>query len=162
MSTPAPRVQDLLAAAKKASGRSIRDIAELSGLGTGTVSNYLNGVHRKNPIDDETLDKLSRGFGIPMPRLRAAHLAERGLTDADRDLPDVDVVSAILADPDLLPEAKEHLVRQYGLLLRVAAAGDPVSAYQARVEAEARKLDEESSNITDLSQGTSKRQTKRP
>lgn len=29
------------------------------------------------------------------------------------------VIAAVLADPHLLPEAKQHLVNQYGLLLRV-------------------------------------------
>lgn len=34
----------------------------------------------------------------------------------------LDLIEAIRHDPHLLPEAKEHLERQYGLLLRVQAA----------------------------------------
>lgn len=34
------------------------------------------------------------------------------------------VLAAIEADPNLLPEAKAHLLNQYGLLLRVAAAAE--------------------------------------
>jgi transcriptional regulator with XRE-family HTH domain len=119
------RVQQLLQAAKAVSKLSVRDIAEKAGVSHGTVSNYINGADRKHPIPEDMLDKLAKGFGIPAPRLRAAHYADRGLIPAESAEPTKageDVISAVLADPDLLPEAKEHLVNQYGLLLRIQAA----------------------------------------
>lgn len=121
------RVFDLLVAAQAVSELSARAIAEKSGLSHGTVSNYLAGKIPRT-ITDQTLDGLSKGFGIPLPRLRAAYLADRGLAPAESPEPTKDedeVVQAILSDTRLLPEAKEHLVRQYGLLLRVQAARVP-------------------------------------
>lgn len=119
------RVTQLLQAAKATSKLSERAIAEKAGVSHGTVSNYLRGVERTHPIPDDMLDRLAKGFGIPAPRLRRAHLEDRGLSDAAGAEPTKwqadDVRAAILADPNLLPEAKEHLINQYGLLLRVQA-----------------------------------------
>ena len=57
--------------------------------------------------------------------------------------PRVDVLDAIKADPDLLPEAKAHLINQYGLLLRVqaAAAAEPEEDKQRHLRA-ARRVGE--------------------
>jgi hypothetical protein len=70
------------------------------------------------------LRRLSKVLEVPVLELfvQAGHLTreEAGVREiaAEVDLAD-DVPSAIDADPDLLPEAKEHLRNQYGLLLRV-------------------------------------------
>lgn len=50
--------------------------------------------------------------------------APQPLADGE-DPPGSALIAAIRNDPDLLPEAKEHLERQYGLLLRVQATQPP-------------------------------------
>lgn len=81
----------------------------------------------------ETVTSMARAVGLdPNVALELAGLeaAEGGATEADSGAPHASVVDAIASDPDLLPEAKEHLTRQYGLLLRVR--GDEVSARRSR------------------------------
>ena len=122
MSSQQHRLRDLLTVAKATSGLTVRELADKAGLSSSTIQNYLDGRGRKTQIPDETLAQLARGFGIPYPRVRAAHLADQGLTEVPRQNaqePGQGVVAAILADDRLLPEAREHLVRQYGLLLRI-------------------------------------------
>lgn len=71
----------------------------------------------------------------------AAELGRVGDVDAQHDEPPIfDVVHAIRNDPDLLPEAKEHLERQYGLLLRVQAARSPDAVRAEVTEAKVTRL----------------------
>lgn len=127
------QVQQLLLAAKAASGLSAREIARKAGLSHGTVSNALNASPRRHAIPDETLAKLARGFEIPLPQLQRAAEADRAL----RLVPEqatVDVRGAILADDSLLPEARAHLLNQYELLLRLnpPAPGEAVEQERRR------------------------------
>lgn len=118
------RLHDLLVTAPAASEMSVRDLAEKAGLSHGSIANYLAG---RIPaiMSDTTLEKLSRGFGIPFPRIKRAYLADRGLALAAPEEPTIDpqerVIEAIKADPNLLPEAREHFLNQYKLLLRIQA-----------------------------------------
>lgn len=145
------RVLDLILGAQAASGLGVRALAAKSGLSHGTIGNYLKGQLPEH-LSDDRLQQISRAWGIPFPRLKSAHLADLGVQPASGKEPTKaqdDVILAILADDRLLPEAKQHLVNQYGLLLRVQAAstasdqpptitGEDRSADQA-LGAEARK-----------------------
>lgn len=118
------RVLELIRAADAVQGLGVRGYAAKGDLSHGTISNYLAG---KIPeaLNDSRLEKISRAFSIPLPRLRAAHLADRGLALAEPEEPTISpedrVLDAIRADTRLLPEAREHLINQYGLLLRLRA-----------------------------------------
>lgn len=55
-------------------------------------------------------------------------------TQQTLDSHSADVIAAVMADPNLLPEAKQHLVNQYGLLLRVQQQGVRLPAPAPAVE----------------------------
>lgn len=82
-------------------------------------------------VEQAALESLS--YRAPAPKLEPRTTTAEDL-EPERPLL-LDVVEAIRADPHLLPEAKEHLERQYGLLLRVQAEG----AKEAREEHAARE-----------------------
>lgn len=57
--------------------------------------------------------------------VKSGHIDEDeagGNVPAPPQIPELDVIAAVKADANLLPEAKEHLTRQYGLLLRINGA----------------------------------------
>lgn len=124
------RVVELLQAAHADRRLTVREYADKSGLAHGTISNYLAGQIPK-VIPDDTLEKLARAFGIPLPRLEAAHLADRGLAKIPKEGVPADpqqrVIEAIQDDPSLLPEAKAHFLNQYQLLLRLQGAEQPMT-----------------------------------
>lgn len=98
------------------------EISRRMGVDSSVLTGWKNG---RQPSTDN-LRLMAAATGIPMLRLlvESGHLTEEEAGGTAPPLPervDVDVVHAIEADPDLLPEAKRHLTSQYGLLLRIAS-----------------------------------------
>lgn len=101
-----------------------------SGIDNTSISRWKNGESvpslehlRKlvGPLQTPLLQLMVRAGLLSPEEAKVTRLA------AVPDPPKLDVVAAIRQDPELLPETKEHIERQYGLLLRVdraAAAAD--------------------------------------
>ena len=96
----------------------------------GVDSSVVTGWKAGRQPSTDTLRAMSGATGIPLLRLlvESGHLDEAEAEGHAPPLPapvPPDVLEAIASDPDLLPEAKEHLSRQYGLLLRIKDRGGP-------------------------------------
>ena len=88
-------------------------------------SSVLTGWKNGRQPSTDNLRLFSDATGLPMLRLlvESGHLTLAEAGGALPPMPErapVDVIEAIKADPELLPEAKRHLTSQYGLLLRIA------------------------------------------
>lgn len=108
-----------LTAARKEAGLSQAQLGERLGVSGANVSNYERGVIS---FPDERTRDLSKALGVDELDVR------RGLglyVPGDEASADIDVPTAILRDRLLLPEARQHLLNQYKLLLRVQAADGP-------------------------------------
>lgn len=101
-------------------------LAKALDVSTSTVTRWIDGA----TPDIRRLKQLSRVESIPMLQLLAAAGALEDTEDATaggslaHSTPvqpgvDVDVITAIGRDPDLMDEAKTHLLNQYSLLLRI-------------------------------------------
>lgn len=107
----------------KARGWTQQRLAQEAGVSANVVSRIRQG----GSAEVSSLNGIARALGATLPQM----LTEAGYGPADGSEADHPrVLDAIAADPDLLPEAKDHLTRQYGLLLRVRS--DDVSARRAR------------------------------
>jgi transcriptional regulator with XRE-family HTH domain len=100
---------------------SAADLARRAGISEPMVSRWLRG---QNQPDIENLRKLSPVLGIPVLTLTVAagHLSplEAKIREMPAPVPqEIDVPTAIREDRNLIPEAREHLERQYGLLVRL-------------------------------------------
>lgn len=98
-------------AVQEAGGRVA--FAKAAKLDAGTLGDFLDGNRWPQ---DRTMTKIEQALGKPVgwiTDLREGRGGRPELTAEDA------VIAAILADPNLLPEAKTHLVNQYGLLLRI-------------------------------------------
>lgn len=130
-----PKARAMLQAAK-ATGLTVDQICDRSGLSRGTVSNELNGTYqREGKISDGMVRKLAKGFGIPYRALQQAYDEDwevGRLTALPTMRENIDVPGAILADTKLLPEARAHLINQYELLLRLQESPPAVVEEQER------------------------------
>lgn len=79
---------------------------------------FLTGLRRGADVQLSSLEKLAEAMGMDLIQLLAAARGEE-IGVAAGATSSVDVIAAVDADPNLLPEAKKHLVNQYGLLLRI-------------------------------------------
>ena len=114
-------------------GLTQSDLAHLLGVSNASLSAYERGV---SSPDDRTIEGIARLAHQPVSEVRARWgLYNHGAPDEAP--PTTSVLEAIVADPDLLPEAKEHLTRQYALLLRVQA--QPESADHSRARDDLRR-----------------------
>lgn len=116
-----------LRSAMKAAGISNQaELARRLGVSDSDVSRWLKGIVQPQPPQ---LRKMTTVLRRPMLELlvAAGHLEpdEAGMEGVPQvPAPRVaDVLDAIAEDDRLLPEAKDHLRNQYGLLLRVQAKG---------------------------------------
>ncbi len=111
---------DWLRSEREGRGLSQKQFAALVGVSNGSVSSYERGVSA--PTADSTCEQIARVLGKSTVEVRRRF----GLyvpPDAEDGPPaPPSVLEAIFADRTLLPEAKEHLVRQYALLQRLQAA----------------------------------------
>ena len=96
--------------------RSVRGISQNALMAkAGLAGTFMTDLGRGADAKLSSLDKLATAMDMTLPEL----LTEAGLAHGVADVERHDVIRAVQADPDLLPEAKQHLVNQYGLLLRV-------------------------------------------
>lgn len=99
------------------------DLSALGGPSIVTVGQIERGQITRPQAS--TLRRLDKALGWGDGR------ASRLLTGETDEAPTMtrtvaaDVIAAIRADPDLLDEAKQHLVNQYGLLLRLSTTPPP-------------------------------------
>ncbi|MDD2859010.1 MAG: helix-turn-helix domain-containing protein [Candidatus Nanopelagicales bacterium] len=90
----------------------------------------------------ENLRRIAAATGISMLTLlvESGHITQdesEGKAPEPPEVEPLDVVEAIKADGDLLPEAKQHLIEQYRLLLRVDS--QPSAQHSPGLRAVARK-----------------------
>lgn len=81
----------------------------------GLAGTFMTNLRRGADVQIGSLVKLAEAMGMSLAELlmnagQAGELPERP-----------DIIELIRTDPKLLPEAKQHLMNQYGLLLRVSA-----------------------------------------
>lgn len=121
-----------------AKGWNPADLSRAAGVDQGTVLDFLNGnrtpqIKTRGRMEQAvgwpagTLDDIAAGHEPPLVELDEQDDEQDGgrhLTVAPDVPPENPVLEAIRNDPHLLPEAKEHLLNQYGLLLRVAALSE--------------------------------------
>jgi len=81
----------------------------------GLAGTFMTNLRRGADVQIGSLAKLATAMGMSLTEL----LNNAGLGGEQSARPDI--VELIRTDPNLLPEAKRHLVNQYGLLLRVSA-----------------------------------------
>lgn len=114
-------------------GWTAADLMRETGLDSGTVGDFLAGTRWPQA---PTRGKIERALGWDYGSIQLIAEGEappRSLTpppDESSAVP-LDVIDAILADPYLLPEAKEHFLSQYTLLLRVQAMSRPEDVSKA-------------------------------
>lgn len=144
-----------------ASGMSLRVFADDRRIAYSTLRRYYDKNLRplSQPPRKETLRELALALDVPLREVEQAALESLSYRQTPPQLepgattpaPEEDaVVRAILADPNLLPEAKQHLVNQYGLLLRIQ--GSPAQQKAETTEA----------TLADLRTMRSRRGAKRP
>lgn len=128
---------EFLRAARVRAKMSPAELAAVAGLNQTQVSNWETGKNQPNVTN---LRRLSKALNVALLRLmvEAGHLSrsEAQLADGPVDMPrPVTVPDAIDDDPDLLEEAKAHLLNQYELLLRIdGRSPDLRKKSQARME----------------------------
>lgn len=101
------------------------EFAELAGISRKTLVDFIEG--RRWPHGPNRT-KVEAALGWPVGRI--ADIAT-GRASPDNDSSSTE--EAIRADPKLLPEAREHLLNQYRLLLRIRSEAE--QAARAQVEA---------------------------
>lgn len=117
-----------LAAARGQAHLTQKQLAALLGISGAHVSNYERGI---SAFPDDQTKRLADALGRDELDVR------RGLgmyVPGDLDQY-VDVPAAILRDPHLIPEARQHLLNQYQLLLRIHSSPEQ-EAEKQRQEAE--------------------------
>ncbi len=108
---------------REAAGLVQADLARELGVVPATISSYETG---RNGLDERHIPALARTLGKTVTETRRA-LGRYVPEDAPNEPPArPSVLRAIMADPTLLPEAKAHLISQYGLLQRLQVA-DPAA-----------------------------------
>lgn len=144
-------LQRLIVERMKARGWSNQHVED-RGVPHATLMRYINPLTMKAPPREATLRQLADALDLSFEQLRDAALASmREAVDAPpvRHLKPApsppsprgragenEVVAAIQRDPYLLPEAKEHFLNQYELLLRIGRQGERALGYVAHGEAE--------------------------
>ena len=112
-----------------ASGLSLRVFADDRRIAYSTLRRYYdkNLAPLSQPPRKETLRELALALDVPLREVEQAALESLSYRATPPQLepgattpaPEEAVIHAVLADPLLLPEAKQHLINQYGLLLRI-------------------------------------------
>lgn len=124
------RLRTLIQSARDQHGWTYEEISNRTDrkLSKSLIHKLATETHREGLLPVEQLRALAQGLGMSFTEVRDAALTDLGLMD---DEPNVDVLAAIRRDQRLLPEAREHLLKQYGLLLRLgspAASEDDLRA----------------------------------
>lgn len=105
-------------------------------LDPGTLGDFLDGRHWPQA---RTRNKIEKALGWPSGRI--SDLAD-GIDPSNSG-----VVDAIRADTRLLPEARNHLLNQYHLLLRLTMPAETVAELEASmradIEAERKSVEDE-------------------
>lgn len=94
-------------------------------------------------INPSQMRALADGMGLPVEHVLQAALASMGLPVGEAPSRFEDVVKG---DPNLIPEARDHLLAQYALLLRIA--GSPATNIRQRELTEA-ELDAAQDEVID-------------
>lgn len=140
-------LQSLITGRMREQGWEPKDV-EARGVKHATLHRYMNPVELRQLPRRDVLESLAEGLVLPYDRVLQAAKDTVGWTagqsaplhavpDSEPDVPDL--IAAVRAHPGLLPEAKEHLINQIGLLLRVQAAAGPDAvraAYDEQLHAE--------------------------
>lgn len=129
--------------AVEATQLGVYGFAEKAGIDPGTLGDFLDGTRWPQ---SKNRNKIERALGWDDGLIAdlADGLVKAGPTSAPPVEPAPDIFAAIDADPNLIPEAKEHLRNQVRLLLRVQAADAPAAQgpHPADVAAAKSKLTE--------------------
>lgn len=116
------------------------------GVAHATLHRYMNPVKLSQLPRRSVRQSLADALGVPFDRVTEAAMASIDWSPERQDLrhgaptsalvsqPGDSVLSAIEHDPLLLPEAKEHLQRQYLLLKRLSPDPETTAIQQAVTE----------------------------
>lgn len=115
-----------LQAARKARGMTGRRLSELTGVAQSSVTRWEAGGR----IEEENSQRIIEVLGLDPLEWSQLYANPNAPIFWVEEQGDDAVVVAIRDDDRLLPEAREHLIRQYQLLLRVSPA--PSTAAPAR------------------------------
>jgi hypothetical protein len=133
------RLRALIQAVRDQHGWSYDEISQRTGrkLGKSLVHKLATETSRDDLLPVDQIRALAIGLDVSFAEVRDAALADLGFLDGEDTEPDVAAV--IRSDLRLLPEAREHLLRQYALLLRLtqpaASEEDLRAAMMADIEA---------------------------
>lgn len=117
-----------------ASEWSLRTYAQMRGVAYSTLRRYYdkNLSPLRQPPRRETLRELALALDVPLGEVEQAALESLSYRSSpvklepratnNQSRPAGDIIAAIEQNDELLPEAKEHLINQVGLLLRVQRA----------------------------------------
>lgn len=133
-------------------------LARALGVTRSTITGYEDG---RTGVAEWRVPELARALGRSVTETRRA-LGFYVPDDVRDEGPTPSVLDAIKQDPYLLPEAKEHLTSQYGLLLRVQSATTEQAARAAltrQVEAEIDALPEPEANRVTEPEGSPSRRS---
>jgi hypothetical protein len=124
-------LQRLIVDTMRRQGWEPKDV-EARGVTHATLHRYMNPVTLKAPPKDKVVRQLAEALSLSYDRVwqaavetvgwKAGQAEVRSLRSVESTDVMPSVLDAIRDDPDLLPEAKDHLMNQYTLLLRVQAA----------------------------------------
>lgn len=103
---------------RERAGLTQPQLGALVGVSGRTVGNWERGEASPRNSLARLMDVLPGLKDMPLPAEAVAEIRPAP------ELPHNAVLDAIDADPYLLPEAKEHLLNQYGLLRRIAGTPD--------------------------------------
>lgn len=134
-------------------GDYIRQARERRGMTQGELAQAVG-------VSMRTVGNWERGQAVPRSSLTRVEDLLGPLDEAAGALPPAaqSLIEMIRNDPDLLPEAKEHLERQYGLLRRLKET-PPVQQQAAKVAADVADLSAHRTASTSAKDATPKRRT---
>jgi hypothetical protein len=140
-------LQALILDRMRSRGWTPKDVED-RGVAHATLHRYMNPVELKQPPRSSVLQSLASALDLPLARVQRAAVESVGYEYHEAESPEptnpADVEAAIRNDPGLLPEARDHLLSQYRLLLRIRGEVDP-----DRVSLPALRVLEEASSALD-------------
>lgn len=137
------RLRTLIQSVRDQTGWSYDEISKRAGrkIGKSLVHKLATETSRDDLLPVDQMRALAEGLGVTFAEVRFAALADLGWLD-DEEVR-VDVPAVIRSDTALLPEAREHLLKQYALLRRLTAAPATEDELRRQMIADLEAVDED-------------------
>lgn len=149
------RVRALIQSAKDEHSLTYAEISRRADhkIGKSLVHKLATELHRDDLLPSDQLRALAQGLGVSFHEVRDAALADLGFLDED-EVDAVDVPAAIRKDTGLLPEARAHLLSQYGLLKRLTAPAADEEELRAAMISDIEAIQQGETGTQDPKRGT--------